>query len=187
MKQAIIISLLFCLSVGAAHAQFELGAKGGINFSDVSNLSGSNRVSGHLGLFAHKTLDPHWCIQPELLYSWQGQKFPLGNDEHTLALDYIQIPVMVQYFPIKQLYVEFGPQLAFLTSAKVKMSDGSKVEIDDHYSAADFSINVGLGYMATQKLGIYARYVAGVTDITTDDNTDRHNRVGQIVLSYRFK
>ena len=136
--------------MGAAHAQFELGAKGGINFADVSNMSGSNRVSGYLGLFAHKTLDPHWCIQPELLYSGQGQKFPLGNDEHTLALDYIQIPVMVQYFPIKQLYVEFGPQLAFLTSAKVKMSDGSKVEIDDHYSAADFSINIGLGYMATK-------------------------------------
>jgi len=187
MKQAIIISLLFCLSIGAAKAQFEFGAKGGLNVSDISNFNGSNRISGHIGLFAHKTLDPHWCIQPELLYSWQGQRFPLGNDEHTLALDYIQIPVMVQYFPIKQLYVEFGPQLAFLTSAKVKMDNGSKVEVDGNYTAADFDINIGLGYMLTSKLGIYGRYVAGVTDITTGDNASRHNRVGQFGLSYRFK
>lgn len=187
MKQMICTLGLFLLLTGVAHAQIEFGVKGGLNIADVSNLDGNSRTSGHLGLFAHKILDPHWCIQPELLYSFQGQRFPMGDAEHTLALDYVQIPVMVQYFPVKQLYVEFGPQLAFLTSAKIKYDNGSTTEVDNGFSTADFSLNLGLGYLATPRVGIYARYVGGLTDISTGDNAKYHNRVGQIGVFYRFK
>ena len=184
----IISALLLVFAISAvAKAQFEFGVKGGLNIADLSNLNGSARVSGHLGLLAHHTIDAHWCIQPELLYSFQGQRYPSNRSEKLLALDYIQIPVMVQYFPVKDFYVEFGPQLAFNTNASVKYNDGNKTEVDNHFTAADFSFNIGLGYMATRQIGIYGRYIAGLTDISTDDGATYHNRVGQIGVLYRFK
>jgi len=187
-KMKKIISALFLVFIisGAAKAQLEFGAKGGLNVSDVTNLNGSARVSGHLGLFAHKTLNDHWCVQPELLYSFEGQKYPTNNDAKLLALDYIQIPVMVQYYATKQFYLEFGPQLGFNTNARVKYDNGNKTEVDNQYTSAELAVNLGLGYMFTNQVGLYTRYVAGVTDISKNDNTT-YNRVWQLGLQYRFK
>jgi len=40
--------------------------------------------------------------------------------------------------------------------------------------------------MFTNQVGLYTRYVAGVTDISKNDNTT-YNRVWQLGLQYRFK
>ncbi len=74
MKKVIVLAALACCSVGFIQAQTAPGIKGGLNLTDVSNFNGSNRVSGHVGLFLHHSLNSCWCIQPEVLYSGQGQK-----------------------------------------------------------------------------------------------------------------
>ncbi|MDF2190814.1 porin family protein [Paraflavitalea sp. CAU 1676] len=185
MKKVIVLAALACCSVGFIQAQTAPGIKGGLNLTDVSNFNGSNRVSGHVGLFLHHSLNSRWCIQPELLYSGQGQKYQTGEGERTLALSYIQVPVMIQYYPVKQLYFEFGPQLSFLTSAKVK-GGGNDVEVDGGYRKADVGVNLGVGVAATQQIGFYARYGAGLTDITKNGNTSNMNRVGQLGMFVRL-
>lgn len=92
---------------------------------------------------------------------------------------------MIQYYPVKQLYFEFGPQLSFLTSAKVK-GGGNDVEVDGGYRKADVGINLGVGVAATQQIGFYARYGAGLTDITKNGNTSNMNRVGQLGMFVRL-
>jgi hypothetical protein len=108
------------------------------------------------------------------------------NTEYTLALSYLQVPVMFQFYPVKQFYLEFGPQLGFLLSANVK-HNGDKTEVDDGYKKAAVSIGFGAGFQVTSMLGFYARYNAGLSDITKDDNRDYFNRVGQIGISIRLK
>ena len=162
------------------------GIKGGLNISDVTSMNGDNRLSGHVGLYLHSKIAPQWAIQPEILYSGQGQRFWSGNTEYTLALSYIQIPMMFQFYPVRHFYLEFGPELGFLLSANVK-HDGDKSEVDDDYRKADVSFGVGAGIQVTRMLGFYARYNAGLADISKDDNRDQFNRVGQIGLSIKLK
>ena len=109
MKKCILILSMICLGTIAMQAQITPGIKGGLNVADVSNFNGDNRISGHFGLFLHHTINSNWCVQPEVLYSGQGQKYMTIDGERTLALSYIQVPVMVQYYPVKQLYFEAGP------------------------------------------------------------------------------
>jgi hypothetical protein len=108
------------------------------------------------------------------------------NNELTLALSYLQIPVMFQFHPDKQLYLEFGPQLGFLLAANIK-DDDNKSEVDDLYNKVDAGLALGLGVQISRMFGLYARYNFGLVDITDDNNTDRYNRVGQIGMSIRFK
>jgi hypothetical protein len=185
MKKIVVIAALACCTVGIAQAQFTPGIKGGLNISDVSNFNGDNRLSGHVGLFLHHTINSNWCIQPELLYSGQGQKYNTGEGERTLALSYIQVPVMVQYYPTKQLYFEAGPQVSFLTSAKSK-GGNNDVEVDGNYNKADFGINLGIGIAATRQLGFYGRYNAGLTDISKNNNVSNMNRGGQLGMYVRL-
>src|SRR5215831_3935950 len=187
MKRSILCLSVLLMCFGILRAQWIPGIKGGLNISDLSNFSGDNRVSGHVGFFVHKTLDPNWCIQPEILYSGQGQRYTTVNGDRTLALSYIQVPVMVQYYPIRQLYFEAGPQIGFLTSATIKGDNIAKTEVDNGYNKADLSIGLGAGVFATNNFGFYARYNAGLIDVSTNDGITRLNRVGQIGMFVRLK
>lgn len=187
MKKYVLALSLFCIAAVSARAQkITPGIKGGLNISDVTGINGDNRLSGHVGLFLHSRIDPRWAVQPEILYSGQGQQYVVLNHEYTLALSYIQVPVMFQFYPVKQFYLEFGPQLGFLLSANVK-DDNDKVEVDEDYRKVDASIAFGAGIQVTHMLGFYARYNAGLSDITKHDNRDYFNRVGQIGVSIKLK
>jgi hypothetical protein len=185
MKKIVVMAALACCVVSFTQAQLTPGIKGGLNITDVSNFNGDNRISGHVGVFLHHTINSRWCIQPELLYSGQGQKYMTGEGERTLALSYIQVPVMVQYYPVKQLYFEAGPQIAFLTSAKSK-GNGNDTEVDGNYNKADFGLNLGVGIAATRQLGFYGRYHAGLTDISKNNNVTNMNRGGQLGMYVRL-
>lgn len=187
MKKFVLALISFCIvAIGAQAQKMTPGIKGGLNIADVSGINGDNRLSGHVGLFLHSKINPKWSVQPEILYSGQGQQYIFLNNEYTLALSYIQVPVMFQFHPVKQFYVEFGPQLGFLLAANVK-DDGNKVEVDNDYKKVDLAICFGAGFQLTTMLGFYARYNAGLSDITKKDNRDYFNRVGQIGIAVRLK
>jgi hypothetical protein len=183
--------LLFCLVAYSSQAQkWTPGIKGGLNIADVSGFNGDSRLSGHVGLFFHGRINRMWSIQPEILYSGQGQRYWAGRDEYTLALNYIQIPLLFQFHPVKQFYLEFGPQIGFLLSANAKIHD-DKSEVDQYFRKVDAAIALGMGIQVTPMLGFYARYNAGIADISKDTNPilyrDNYNRVGEIGLAIKLK
>jgi len=191
MKKYVLPILLFCLIAYSSQAQqWTPGIKGGLNIADVSGLNGDNRLSGHVGLFFHGRINHQWSIQPEILYSGQGQRYWAGRDEYTLALSYIQIPLMFQFHPVRKFYLEFGPQIGFLLSANAK-NDNDKTEVDQYFKKVDAAIAFGAGIQVTRMLGFYARYNAGIADISKDNNPliyrDNYNRVGEIGIAIKLK
>jgi hypothetical protein len=137
-------------------------------------------------VFINSKLAAQWSIQPELLYSGQGQQFRVANEEYTLALSYLQIPIMFQFHATKQFYIDFGPQIGILLAANQK-NDDDKWEVDEYYKKADVGLAIGLGFNITRQVGIYGRYIVGLADISKRNLPDYSNRVGQIGLSFRFK
>ena len=176
------ILLLFVLSI---NAQIVPGLKGGLNFGTLSGFEGNSRVSGHVGVFLHHTINPRWCFQPELLYSGEGQRYiSTEGEERTLALDYIQVPLMMQYYPVRQLYFEFGPQVGILASARDKGRD--VVNANNDFTPAQLGLNLGVGVQATRNIGFYGRYNFGLTDVSRFDNIVDQSRVGQLGMSVRL-
>jgi len=189
MKKTLIAAAALCsISLfNKANAQVEaVGIKGGVNIANVSNFGSDARVGGNVGVFLHAQLSPNWCIQPELLYSSQGARFDAAGGQRTLALNYVQVPVMFQYFPVKQLYFEAGPQLGLLTNADVKGGNTNKYSVSDSYKKADFDLNVGAGIKATPNIGFYARYNFGLANISSDDSRTFRNQVGQVGMFVRL-
>lgn len=169
-------------------AQTSGGIKGGVNIATLSGFEGRSRVSGHAGVFLHHTLNANWCIQPELLFSGEGQRYFSNAREHTLALNYIQLPIMLQYYPTPQVYLEAGPQVGVLVSAtdKVDEADGHS-NVKEDFSAAQFALGFGVGVKPTDQIIIYGRYNLGLTDVTKFDNLIDHSRVAQIGVAIRLK
>ena len=187
MKKTIMVMStlgMICLFM-TAKAQ-TVGAKGGFNISDVSGMNGNSRVSGHAGLYFNSVLGKGWAIQPELLYSGEGEKYHTALGDRVLALSYINVPVMFQYYPAKQVYVEFGPQLGVLASAGVKDTNGNKVDVRNDYSRFAMSAGLGVGIKATDQVGFNARYNFGLTDITVNNNAVNYSNCLQVGIAVRI-
>ena len=93
---------------------------------------------------------------------------------------------MIQYFPVKQLYFEFGPQLGILASAQDK-GGGTNYNVKDDFAPTQVGLNIGVGVKATYSLGFYGRYNFGLTDVSRFDNIVDHSYVGQLGMSIRLK
>ncbi|HUP12486.1 MAG TPA: porin family protein [Niastella sp.] len=185
-KYVLAFAVFIAFAMNARAQKISGGIKGGFNITDVAGINGDNRLSAHVGVFINSRITSQWSIQPELLYSGQGQQYRIGNEEFTLALSYLQIPIMFQFHPTKQFYIDFGPQIGILLSANTK-NDDDKWEADEYYKKADIGLAIGAGFNITRQVGIYGRYIVGLADISKNNLPDYSNRVGQIGLSIKFK
>lgn len=166
-----------------------VGVKGGVSFTGVSNLKGKDRTTGHAGLFLQARINKNWVFQPEVLYSAQGQHFTndLGQGR-VLALDYIQVPLMLQYHPVQRFYFEAGPQAGVKINSETKDagSGNDKNNVDENYKKADIGINAGLGVNITNHIGIYGRYTQGLMDVAKSGDIYRTNHGVQVGAAIKF-
>jgi hypothetical protein len=185
------ISLLAVASITAfiVHAQ-TLGLKGGLNLATLDNSQSADfnsRLSYHAGLLINVPVGDQIAVQPEVIYSSQGAKYTLAGLEHDLAINYINIPIMLQAKVGKGFYAEVGPQLGLLTGVKDKANDiETGFFTTDDFKKSDVSLGIGLGYRGTSGLGLNARYNLGVTDINKVGSNNLKNNVLQIGLSFNL-
>ena len=120
-----------------------------------------------------------------VLYSMQGVKTIIVDDDCTSKLDYLNVPILANFYIAKGFAVKLGVQPGFKLSSKAKFkgSGGSK-EVDvDGFKSVDLSIPVGLSYQY-QKFVFDARYNWGVTNLVED--SDSKHSVFQITVGYKF-
>ncbi len=203
IKNLFLSVLLFGLISHAAMAQVEsfmLGFKFGVNFADIEGEETDgldSRTSIHIGLAAEFPVNEIIAIHPELLYSFQGVSFDsaLPNfDTESLKLDYIQLPIMVKYYPfyvVPGLSIETGPQIGYLITATNErkntvngITETSDLDIKELTSEIDFGVNFGVGYQLEIGAYVQARYNLGITEIFED--APIHHSVFQLSTGFKF-
>lgn len=180
-----IITMLF-MAVGTVSAQnINIGTKIGLNSYTINNDNNSDfdsRIGIHAGLLGHIHLNDDFALQPEIVYSMQGAKS--GNSE--LKLDYINVPVLVQYMFDNGFRLQAGPQLGLLINAKSENNNSSN-DLKDEFKSVDATLSFGVGYVhPPTSFGIDARYNLGVNDISENSNVESTNRGFQIGIFYLF-
>lgn len=173
-------------SSNIASSPVRFGLKAGLNVSSLSNSDTNSKAGFYGGVFANIPVAQDFSVQPEVLYSGMGAKAK-ANSDVKLNMDYIAVPVMLQYNALPNLYLEAGPQFSFLVSAKGKDNNGS-VDVKDGFKTFDFGLGLGAGYYFTPNIGVNVRYVAGLTDVVKNriGGDSSKNGVFQVGLAYKF-
>jgi hypothetical protein len=168
----VVVASLFLLSMTVTvNAQTRFGLKAGANFSKFSGED-SHRTKGKVGFYggflANIPILPSLSVQPELLYNNLGATQKEGDNKATHNLNYMAVPVMLQYNHSSGFYAETGPEFSVLLSAKLKYDiDGEKetVEVSDQLKSFNAAWGIGVGYELESGIGVGMRYNLGLTSI----------------------
>lgn len=172
-----------------AQTHVELGLKAGLNVATLKISDNSNidpRVSAHFGGLAHIHISKEFALQPEVLFSGQGAKSTVANVVYKTNLNYILVPVLLQYMVGTGFRLETGPQIGFLASAKQKAGDLT-VDVKNRFKKSDFAWVFGAGYLSGCGVGVDARYNLGLAKINDDNGSKISNRVFSVGVFYQFK
>ena len=185
------------LITGAAIAQhgnepkghIAIGIKGGVNLYTIhndNNVTYDPKVGFNIGLLGHIHVAKHFALQPEIQYSAQGAKFDIDNSNTKYNLNYINVPVLLQYMWDNGFRLQAGPQAGLLISAKSRNNDNS-LDIKDNFKPLDLGVSFGAGYIhPSTGIGIDARYNLGLSNINENSAIKSTNRGFQFSLFYIF-
>ncbi len=146
-KMLLFVISLFLIGVGTTNAQMgdqtSIGPRVGVNFSNVSNVEGSESLTGlAIGLTSTYSISEATGLTVDLLYSGEGYK--LNGSE--LRLNYLQLPIYFDLF-FGELGEKFRPKVyagltpGFLLHAK---NNGNKIE--DVFNTFNLGVSGGLGF-----------------------------------------
>lgn len=164
MRKIILTSLMLC-SAFAFSQEIKFGAKVGLN---VSNLRGNypagidehnSKIGFHIGGFAEYEINDKFTLQPELLFSTQGNTYGYKDyygggsyydgADYNLKLNYLNLPIILKYKVIEKLSIDFGPQIGYLMSAKTKID----VTEDSRDPSQNYSVEIDMLNDGTYNVG----------------------------------
>jgi hypothetical protein len=201
LKKVTLTSLALTLFLLHSFGQINVGIKAALNVANVKNLrsDATPRVGFNGGVFTQINLTKKVILQPAILFSSKGHKYPANQFSAAgrLQLNYIAIPLMAGFKPGKKMLILIGPEFSFLTNANSTFN-GHKQNTTNLYRKFDLGIDVGATYTIKNGFGLELGYNYGFEDLMNVTFTDEYgnptrkekvgsNRVLQFGIFYIFK
>jgi len=186
-----LYSLLAALSLCfVAQAQtkgsIEMGINGGVNFTSVSgtdyNYWGTTTSESSVSFNVAASLDfyfsDRWSIKVKGIYDrkgWDSAYITLGDGRDystNVDMNYITVPVMANWHfgGKRNWYLNFGPYVGFLTSAKETRFD---TDLKDNFNTTDAGLAYGIGVKipVSNHVKLFFEYEGqtGLSDIYKDN------------------
>ena len=179
-KFMMMVAMAFATLTASAQAEagtLTLKPLVGINVANITDGNGDAKVGLAAGAELGYQLNESFAVTAGAIYSMQGAKY----EGVKLNLDYINIPILANYYITKGLAVKAGIQPAFKVKSEAK-ADVVSVDMDG-FKSFDLSIPVGLSYEVSDFV-IDARYNWGMTKVL--EGFDSKNTVFQFTVGYKF-
>jgi len=186
--RTVFLFVLFVVSISGYGQEFKVGIKGGANISTLGVEAAADmnqsRRGYHVG-FSCSWDTQTFGLQPELLYSTQGGEVSIPSLTYEEQYDYISVPVTLKFYTGKGFNVHFGPYFAILVNATQRENPGNiENDISAFINSTDYGAFAGVGYDLDMGLNFEIRYNYGLTDVDSQQNIERRNRVFQLSATY---
>jgi opacity protein-like surface antigen len=192
MKSLLLtVVAVFGLATAVQAQETSIGAIAGYNFSKVENAVGSglgDQYNGfHVGAIAEFKQTDKWSFELAAIYSTEGESTTVNDQEQTLALTFVNVPLHVKYYISEKFSVHGGPQMGFLLNAEMQQDGMEDMEIDGAVSSS-FALTGGIGYDFSNGLFFKGTFALGVTDIIEDVNfnMDQRPATAHVSVGYKF-
>ncbi len=170
--------LLAATSVSAQGVKVGLRAGANVNKIDGKSFTDEFRFGYHLGGAAEIMFSEKWGIQPEVLFNQSNPRTGYSFDTlyesvnpgslKDVKLNYLSIPLLLNYRPVKFITLQAGPQFSILMSKdRSLLKDGQEA-----FKNGDLSLLGGV-QVSIFNFRVYGRYGIGLANINDIDNRDK--------------
>lgn len=180
MKSKLTVLIAFCLFSTVGFAQFSLGIKAGANIGKIDGKSFEDEFEYGYLLGAFLELGKgRLTIQPEVVFSqtqakvdsnfkviYQGAFNSAYNDE--IKLNYLSVPVVLNYKLGSLLSIHAGPQFGILMDNNKTLFQNGQ----DAFDKGELSL-LGGAQLKFSKIRVTGRYVVGLNNINDFDEKDK--------------
>jgi hypothetical protein len=181
MKPKLFLAAAFILLAQLSFAQFNIGIKGGANISKIEGKAFKDEFSyGYLlGGFAEIGLGKKFSIQPEVLFNQYQTKVDSNfksvyqnafaeTKSGGVKLNYLSIPLVLNYKLSKGVSLQAGPQFGILMNKENNLLENGK----EAFNNGDLSMLGGIE-LKLSKFRIGGRYGIGLNNINDIDNKEK--------------
>lgn len=166
----ILFTLFAILSFSIINAQsdkgdFTIAPQIGLNLSNYSsseNLNNKLRVAFNAGVITEYYFNDRWSFRSGLIYDSKGTKVEFDDEDYIDKLNYLTVPIHANWhFGAKRnWFLNFGPTLGFVITAKTDIPQGEIDIKDELNSTFDIGLSVGVGYKfeVSDKAEIFIQY-----------------------------
>lgn len=220
MKRNILTVVLLLMATLSSNAQFKPGTtslqpKIGIGGSNITNMEDMSigtatnldkKISGAalIGLELEYQIKEKLGLGIGLNYALQGCAWEnlrvdgVKYKNPRIEAEYINIPVVLNYYINNGWALKAGIQFGFLTDANLKVRTEGKylekdltsdlsLDIKDEAESIDISIPLGVSYESSKHWVFDARYHLGLTKVNKHGSKDYKNSVFMITAGYKFE
>lgn len=170
MKKILFILFILMSVQVIGQQKFGIGIKVGQNFSSVDNvLVDHNSASYHAGVTTSIGINSKYSIAVDAILSQTKlESSPSLTDliahpsfkPETYHLNYLSIPLLLQFHPVKNFTIQAGPQYSILLDQSKDGIENARVA----FSSGEFSM-VGGARLDLGGFFIYGRYAIGLNNI----------------------
>jgi len=186
MKTKFYVLAAFVLLAQAAMAQFNFGIKGGANITKVEGKAFKDefRYGYNVGGFVEIGLGGKLGIQPEVLFNQYQTRVDSSfknvyenalsfSNYQDVKLNYLSIPILLNYRLGNILSLQAGPQFGILMSQDKNLLENGK----EAFKTGDFSL-LGGAQINISKLRLTGRYFVGLNNINDISDQEKWNNQG---------
>jgi hypothetical protein len=180
------------------HAQkFDAGILAGLSTSQVDgdHLSGFNKAGIKAGGLVNRKLGNKTALQFEIEYIQKGSRRPVNadNEYFLMRINYIEVPLLFNYFLGKKWNLEAGIAFAALLSSYQEDETG-EIENAPDFNRVDYLLCGGTNYFITDHFLFNVRYSYSITSMRAKDENysfyyltgGQYNKVLAFAFAYIF-
>jgi len=198
MPKYICILILLSLTITSYSQQFNGGFFAGLSASQIDGdtYSGYNKLGFTAGAYATRELNRNFIFKTEVRYIQKGANKRVTEDSRTMdktKLQYAEIPLLVQYFYNKEIFLEGGLVPEFLLASAEDFGDGY-IDPTNPYHRFSLEGALGAGYFISSHIAAGARYTYSLLPARDHAsgqifrlNLGQRNNVISFSLYYHFR
>lgn len=201
MKKIILISCLVLIASIATFAQmpsFNIGIKGGVNYSKLEGKDDFTNKNGILGYQAGAfvRVGGNFYVQPEVYLGSKGNEFVQVQQDNNMAevkgkvkFTTLDIPILLgTKLGTSSFNLRFmaGPVISFIVSEKTSF-DAAYQNVSDYNNYKDQSLGIqGGAGVDVGNLTLDLRYEAGLSNISKSEKYDQKQSLFHLSLGYKL-
>ena len=191
LKSLALLTMSLALTSMSFAQGFHVGLKAGANIFKINGTAMKDEFNFgyNAGAFAELYFNDKIGIQPELMWNQTNYRtgtsfsdvYPSGVNDVKGKLNYLSIPILLNYNLAKFFTLQAGPQFGILLNKDQTLVQNGK----DAFKSGDFSMLGGV-QLNIGSLKVGGRYVVGLSNINDIDDKNKWKNQGfQVYLGFR--